>query len=154
MAYEKMIPPSNALRMNELILIIYQSFPRIQDGFRSIVGETSGPSSSKRDRRAFSLSECLLIIIILRAVPLIVQSTFRDDLSFDPFSFRQNRIFTPEVDVSRGQVLQALMVSPTIVVIDEHLDLLFKIARQKVILQHYPALQCLVPAFLSLNPVV
>ena len=34
-----------------------------------------------------------------------------------------------------------------IVVIDEHLDLLFKIARQKVILQQYPVLQCLVPAF-------
>ena len=39
------------------------------------------------------------------------------------------------------------MVSPMIVVIDEHLDLLFKIARQKVILQQYPVLERLVPAF-------
>ena len=38
------------------------------------------------------------------------------------------------------------MVSLMIVVIDERLDLCFKVAGQEVIFQQYPVLQCLVPA--------
>ena len=53
----------------------------------------------------------------------------------------------PEVNIGRGQVFQAFMVSLMIVVIDERLDLLFKITRQKVILQQYAILECLVPPF-------
>jgi hypothetical protein len=64
---------------------------------------------------------------MLRGVSLIVQTTFRDGVSFDPFSFRQNRLPAPEVNISRGQVFQAFMVSLVVVVIDERLDLLFKI---------------------------
>ncbi len=72
---------------------------------------------------------------MLRSVSLIVQTTFRDSLSFDPFSFCQNRLPAPEVNVGWRQVFQALMVSLMIVVIDEPLDLLFQIAGQEVILQ-------------------
>ena len=68
---------------------------------------------------------------MLRGVSLIVQSTFRDGLSFDPVSLCQNRLPAPEVNVGWGQVFQALMVSLMIVVIDEGADLLFQIAGQR-----------------------
>ena len=55
---------------------------------------------------------------MLRSVSLIVQTTFRDSLSFDPFSFCQNRLPAPEVNVGWRQVFQALMVSLMIVVIE------------------------------------
>ena len=72
---------------------------------------------------------------MLRSVSLIVQTTFRDSLSFDPFSLCQNRLPAPEVNVGWRQVFQALMGSLMIVVIDEPLDVLFQIAGQEVILQ-------------------
>ena len=53
----------------------------------------------------------------------------------------------PELNVGWRQIFQALMISLMIVVIDERLDLLFKVAKQEVILQLYPVLQHLVPAF-------
>ena len=52
-----------------------------------------------------------------------------------------------EVNIGWRQVLQALMVSLVIVVSDERFDLLLEIARQKIMLQQYAILQCLVPAF-------
>ena len=60
---------------------------------------------------------------------LKVQPTLRDGPFLDPFSFCQNRLPTSEVNIGRRQVFQALMVSLVIVVIDERLDLLFKVAR-------------------------
>ena len=71
----------------------------------------------------------MFLIVMLRGVPLVVQTTFRDCVLFDPFSFRQNRLTTPEANIRRGQVFQAFMVSLVVVVIDERLDLLFKITR-------------------------
>ena len=65
---------------------------------------------------------------MLRGVSLVVQTTFRDGPLLSPFSFVQYRLPTPEVNIGRGQVFQALMVSPMIVMIDERLDLLFKVA--------------------------
>jgi hypothetical protein len=56
-----------------------------------------------------------------------VQTTFRDGPFLDPCSFCQNRLSTPEVNIGRRQVFQAFMVSLVIVVIDEQLDLFFKI---------------------------
>ena len=64
---------------------------------------------------------------MLRGVSLIVQTTFRDGLSFDPFSFCEYGLPASEVNIGRRQVFQALMISPMIVVIDERLDLLFQI---------------------------
>ena len=66
---------------------------------------------------------------MLRGVPLVVQTTFRDGPFLDPFSFRQNRLPAPEVNIGRRQVVQAFVVSLVVVVIDEQLDLLFKITR-------------------------
>ena len=71
----------------------------------------------------------MLLIVMLRGVPLLVQTTFRDGLSFDVFSLCQYRLSAAEVNISWRQVFQALMVSLVIIVIDERLDLLLKIAR-------------------------
>ena len=66
---------------------------------------------------------------MLGGVSLIVQTTFRDGLSFDPFSLGQYWLAASKVDVGRCQVFQAFMVSLMIVVIDERLDLFFQSAR-------------------------
>ena len=39
------------------------------------------------------------------------------------------------------------MIALMVVVLDEQLDLLFEIARQEVVFQQYPILECLVPTF-------
>ena len=65
---------------------------------------------------------------MLRGVSLIMQTPFRDGPFLDPFSFCQNRLSTSEVNIGRRQILQALVVSLVVVVIDERLDLFFKIS--------------------------
>lgn len=47
-----------------------------------------------------------------------------DCFSFDPFSLFQVCLAAPEVDVSRGEVLQALVVAAVVVMLDEGIDLL------------------------------
>ena len=54
------------------------------------------------------------------------QAAIGDCLSFDPFSFDQNGLAPPEVDVGGRQVGDALMIAPVIVVSDERLDLGFE----------------------------
>ncbi len=56
-----------------------------------------------------------------------------DGLSFDPFSLFQNGLASPEVDIGRGEVLQALVITFVIVMIDKCIDLLSEIARQVVV---------------------
>ncbi len=56
------------------------------------------------------------------------QAPVFDGLSFDPFSLFQNGLPTPEIDIGRCAVLQALVVASVIVVIDEGIDLLTEIA--------------------------
>ena len=68
------------------------------------------------------------IIFILRGASLIVQTAFRDGLSFDPFSVGEYCLPVPKVDIGWGQVFQALMVALMVVVLDERLALLFKSA--------------------------
>ena len=69
-----------------------------------------------------------------------------DGLSLDPFSLQQDGVAAPEVDVGRGEVVEALVVSPMIVVFDEGGDPGFEVARQEVVLQQNAVLQRLVPA--------
>ena len=42
-----------------------------------------------------------------------------DGLSFDPFSLFQDSLAAAEVDVSGREILQAFVVAPVVVVIDE-----------------------------------
>ena len=77
----------------------------------------------------------------------MLQAPLFDGLSFDPFSLQQDGLATPEVDVGGGEIVQALVIAPVVVVIDEGCDLGFEIARQEVVLQQDSVLQRLVPAF-------
>jgi len=42
---------------------------------------------------------------------------------------------TPEVDVCGGEVVDALVITPVIVMIDEYLDLRFQVCREEVVFQ-------------------
>ena len=75
-----------------------------------------------------------------------MQASVLDGLSFDPFSFKQDGLAASEVDVGRGEIGDALVVSQVIVVGDEVADLGFEITRQIVVLEQDAVLQRLVPA--------
>ncbi len=76
----------------------------------------------------------------------MVQAPVLDGLSFDSFSFQQDGLAAPEVDIGRCQIIQALVIALVIVVRDEGLDLGFEVARQIVVLQQDPVFQGLMPA--------
>ena len=75
------------------------------------------------------------------------QASVLDGLSFDPFSFKQDGLASAEVDIGRGEVGDALMVSQVIVVSDELADLGLEVAWQIVILKQDSVLQGLMPSF-------
>jgi hypothetical protein len=49
----------------------------------------------------------------------MLQATILDCVAFDTFSFQQDCLTSPDVHVGRRQIAQALMIAPTIVLIDE-----------------------------------
>ena len=59
---------------------------------------------------------------------MILQAPVGNGQSFDPFAFGQNRWPAPEVNVGRGKVVDALVVSAVIIVVDESGNLGFEIA--------------------------
>ena len=62
-----------------------------------------------------------------------------DGFSFDLFPPFKNGQTAPEVDVSRRQVVQALVISTVVVVVpDELLDALFELSWQVVVVQQDP----------------
>ena len=56
------------------------------------------------------------------------QSSSLDGLSIGPLALKEDGLAASEVDVGRCQVLQALVVAPMIVVLDEAMDVRFEIA--------------------------
>ena len=76
----------------------------------------------------------------------MLQAPALDGLSFDPFSFQQDGLSASEVDVGGGEITQAFVITPMIVVLDERIDLGFEVTGQIVILQQNPVLQGLVPS--------
>ena len=96
-----------------------------------------------RDRRE-DLAHLGLMLCGLAAV---LQASGFDGVAFDPFSFQQDGMTAPEVDVGRGQVADALVVPEMIVVGDEVADLLLEITGQVVVLEQDAVLERLVPAF-------
>ena len=65
----------------------------------------------------------------------MLQATILDSDSFDPFSLQQNGLSSAEVDVSRREIVQALVIAAMIVVIDEGVDPGFQVAGQIVVFQ-------------------
>ena len=69
---------------------------------------------------------------------LMQAASFFDGLSFDicpPFEYVRS---SAKVDVSRRQVVQALVVSAIVVVLDELVDALFELTWQIIVLQQDP----------------
>jgi hypothetical protein len=78
---------------------------------------------------------------------LLLQASFLDCVAFDPFSFQQDCLTTPEVHVGRCQIAQALMIAPMVVVIDEPANAGLKVTRQEVVFQENAVLERLMPTF-------
>ena len=66
---------------------------------------------------------------------LMLQATVCDCLAFDPFAFEEDGLSAPEVDVSRGKIVEALVIAGMVVVRHESGDLAFEIAGQVVVLK-------------------
>src|SRR4051812_20619428 len=77
----------------------------------------------------------------------MVQAPQFDGLSLDPLSLQQNGLAAPEVDVGGREIVEALVIAPMIVVLDEGCDLGFEIAWQEVVFEQDAILHRLVPAF-------
>ena len=76
----------------------------------------------------------------------MTQAPGLDSLSFDPFSLLQDGLAASEVDIGRGEVLQALVIASMVVLIDKGIDLLPEITGQVVVFQQDAVLQGLVPS--------
>ncbi len=76
-----------------------------------------------------------------------VQAAFFDGVSFDPFTFKQDYLASPEVDVGRGEIFEALVVSAIIVMLDEGCDLGFEVLLEEVIFEQDAVLERLAPTF-------
>ena len=75
----------------------------------------------------------------------MLQAAICDGLAFDPFAFEEDGFSAPEVDVSRSEIVEALVVAAMVVVLDEGRDLAFEIAGQVVVFQQDAVLQRLMP---------
>ena len=95
-----------------------------------------------RDRR----EDLAHLGLMLCGLAAMLQASGYDGVAFDPFSFQQDGLATPEVDVGWGEVTDALVVPEMIVVGDEVADLLLEITGQVVVLEQDTVLERLVPA--------
>ena len=71
----------------------------------------------------------------------MLQTLVLDGLSFDPFPFQQDGWAAPEVDIVGREGIQALVVAPVVVVLDEDAELGFEITGQIIVLQQDPVLE-------------
>ena len=77
---------------------------------------------------------------------VVLQATICDCLALDPFAFEEDGLGAPEVDVSRSEIVEALVIAGMVVVLDEGRDLAFEIAGQVVVLKQDAVLERLMPA--------
>ena len=77
----------------------------------------------------------------------MLQATILDCGSFDLFSFEQDGLSAAEVDVGRREIVQALMITAMVVVVDERVDPGFEVAGQIIVFQQDAVLERLMPAF-------
>ena len=62
---------------------------------------------------------------------VVLQATVCDCLALDPFAFEEDGLSAPEVDVSWGKIVEALVIAGMVVVSHEGRDLTFEIAAQR-----------------------
>ena len=77
---------------------------------------------------------------------LMLQATVCECLALDPFAFEEDGLSTPEVDVSRGKIVEALVIAGMVVMRHDGGDLAFEIAGQVIVLQQDAILEGLMPA--------
>ena len=77
---------------------------------------------------------------------LMLQATVCDCLALDPFAFEEDGLGSSEVDVSRGKIVEALVIAGMVVMRHEGGDLAFEIAGQVVVLEQDAVLERLMPA--------
>jgi len=65
----------------------------------------------------------------------VLQASMFDGLSLDPFALFDDGCGPAEVGVGRGDVVEALVVAPVLVVLEEGLDLAFEVAWQEVVFE-------------------
>ena len=85
-------------------------------------------------------------MLILGSGVAMLQALVLDGLSFDPFPFQQDGLAAPEVDIGGREVIQALVVAPVVVVLDEGADLGLEITGQIIVLEQDPVIEGLAPA--------
>ena len=76
----------------------------------------------------------------------MVQAAVLDGLVFDASPFSQDGFAAPEVNISWGEVGDALVVAMGVVVFDEGRDGGFKLPFEEVVFQQDPVLQGLMPS--------
>jgi len=76
----------------------------------------------------------------------MLQAAILDCLFFDLFPFSDDVFISPEVDIRWCDVAQTFVVTMVIVILDECLDLLFKVAGQIIVFQKDAIFHGLVPS--------
>jgi hypothetical protein len=77
---------------------------------------------------------------------VVQQAALLDGLPLDAFALEEDRLSPAEVDVGRGEVLQAPVDAAVVVVVDEGRDLRLELAGQGVVLEQDAVLQRPAPA--------
>src|ERR1700723_2151872 len=77
---------------------------------------------------------------------LMLQATVCDCLALDPFAVEEDGLSAPEVDVSWGKIVEALVITGMVVMRHEGRDLAFEVAGQVVVLKQDAVLERLMPA--------
>ena len=73
----------------------------------------------------------------------VMQAPGLDSLSFDPFSLFQDGLSPSEVDIGRGQIIDALVIAVGVVVLHEGFNAGLKIFGEEVVFQQ----DAVVPSF-------
>ena len=83
----------------------------------------------------------------LSCVLVMHKAVLLDGSALDALTLQQNGLPPAEIAISRGQVVQALVIAPVVILLDKLGDLSLQRARQVAILQQDAVLHGLVPAF-------
>ena len=75
----------------------------------------------------------------------MLQATVCDGGKFDASAFCEDRLGPAEVNVGRGEVVDALMVADVVVMLDEGIDLPFEIFGQIIVVEQDAVLESQVP---------
>jgi hypothetical protein len=71
--------------------------------------------------------------LILSGDLLVKQASLSDGVSFDACAFEQDGVASAKVDVSWRQIIQALMVAPVVVMLDERCGLRLQITGEVIV---------------------